>query len=134
MSEQDNLKVVETLYAAFLKGDGPGIMALLDENIDWKFVANKEDVPFGGHYRGHEGMMQFFGTVAQTAQPLVFESDEMFAAGDKVVSLGHERVRVLANDRIFETEWVHVFTIQNGKIVRLREYYDTASIAKAFNG
>ncbi|MEZ4674168.1 MAG: hypothetical protein R2932_08005 [Caldilineaceae bacterium] len=51
---------------------------------------------------------------------------------DKVLSLGHERVLVRRTGKIFETDWAHLFTIQSGKIVKLREYYDTATMAEAF--
>jgi ketosteroid isomerase-like protein len=43
-------------------------------------------------------------------------------------------VRVRANGREFETDWVHLFTVRDGQIVRLREFYDTAVMAEAFLG
>ncbi|MBP8002520.1 MAG: hypothetical protein KA314_26415 [Chloroflexi bacterium] len=30
------------------------------------------------------------------------------------------------------TEWVHLFTVQEGKIVQLRHFCDTATVAAAF--
>jgi ketosteroid isomerase-like protein len=54
------------------------------------------------------------------------------AFDDKVLALGNERVAVRATGKIFETEWAHLFTMQDGKIVKLREYYDTATMAAAF--
>lgn len=79
-----------------------------------------------------KALLRFFGIVAATVEALEFGPDQMFAAGDKVVSLGHERVRVKATGKVFETAWVHIFTIHDRKIVRLREYYDTATMAEAF--
>src|SRR4029078_13689624 len=32
------------------------------------------------------------------------------------------------------TEWAHVFTLKNGKVVRFREHTDTAQLAAAFAG
>jgi ketosteroid isomerase-like protein len=129
-----NVQIVQQLYEAFGRGDAPAILNTLDENVDWYFVGKAEDVPFAGHYQGHQGMITFFSTVAQTAEVHEFGPREIMAFDDKVLVLGHERVRVRATDRIFETDWAHLFTIQGGKIVRLREYYDTATMAAAFRG
>lgn len=133
MSQQDNLQVVQALYDAFGRGDMPAILDTLAEDIDWLFVGQPADVPFAGHRHGHDQMIEFFTIVAQTCEVLEWGPDEMIAAGDKVVSLGHERVKVKATGRVVESAWAHVFTVENGKIVRLREYYDTATMAAAFH-
>jgi ketosteroid isomerase-like protein len=132
MSQGDNRQVVLKLYEAFVGGDAPGIFAVLDERVDWLFSGRASDVPFAGHYQGHEGMARFFGTVAPLAEVHAFGPTEMHAFDDKVLALGHERVTVRATDKSFETDWIHFFTLKDGKIVRLREYYDTATMAEAF--
>jgi ketosteroid isomerase-like protein len=132
MSEQKNMQVVQNLYSAFGQGDMTGILNCLDESIDWHFNARPRDVPFGGHWRGHEQMMDFFGIVATTCQVVEFGPQEVISFGEHILALGHERVIVRATGREFETDWAHVFTLQDGKIVKLREYYDTAVMAEAF--
>lgn len=132
MSESENVQVVQDLYAAFGRGDMDGIFKVLDEEIDWTFNGRPSDIPFGGHFRGHDGMLNFFGTVAQACEVLEFGPQEVMSFGNHVLSLGHERVKARATGKQFETDWAHLFTIRNGKIVRLREYYDTAAMAEAF--
>lgn len=132
MSNETNLEVVQKLYTAFGAGDMPGILSSLSEDIDWIFNARPEDVPFGGHHQGHEGMIKFFSTVGQTVEILEFGPTEINQMGDKVLVLGHEQVRVRATGKVFQSDWAHFFTVKNGKVVRLREFYDTASLAAAF--
>lgn len=132
MSEQTNLQVVSDLYAAFGRGDMPGLLAVIDGEVDWLFNGRPSDVPFAGHFRGHAGMLQFFGTIGPLVEVHEFGPTEVHAFGDHVLSLGHERVGVRATGKVFETDWIHFFTIKHGKIVRLREYYDTARMAEAF--
>lgn len=132
MSEQANLQVVSGLYAAFGRGDMPGILATLDEEVDWLFNGRSSDVPFAGHFHGHAGMLQFFGTVGPLVHIHEFGPTEVHTFGDHVLALGHERVGVRATGKVFETAWIHFFTVKGGKIVRLREYYDTARMAEAF--
>lgn len=133
MSEQANEQVVYRLYEAFGQGDIQGILDTLSEDVDWLFVGRPEDVPFAGQRRGHEQMKEFFGIVGETvAEIYEFGPREVMSFDDKVLVLGHERVRVRATDRVFETDWAHLFTVREGRITRLREFYDTATMAEAF--
>lgn len=129
---EEPLQVVQDLYSAFGRGDMAAILGLLDENVDWHFVARPEDIPFAGWRHGHQAMVAFFRTVAETCDVLEFGPHEVMSFDDKVLSLGHERVRVKTTGRLFESDWAHLFTVREGKVVRLREYYDTAAIAAAF--
>ncbi|MHB8377404.1 MAG: nuclear transport factor 2 family protein [Dehalococcoidia bacterium] len=132
MAGRKNVEVVMRLYGAFGRGDMPGILALLDGEVDWEFYGPKT-IPFAGRYSGRDGMERFFRTVAESAEVEAFgPEEEPIAAGDKVVVQGHERVRAKTTGRTFETHWIHVFTLRNGKIVKLREYYDTAAMQAAF--
>lgn len=132
MNTQNNLQVVQALYTAFGQGDMSTILNLLAEDVDWFFNGRAEDVPFAGQRSGHAQMIEFFTIVGQTCEVQEFGPHEMMAFEDKVLSLGHERVGVRATGKVFETDWAHLFTIRNGKIARLREYYDTAAMAEAF--
>lgn len=135
MSNQaENMQVVQDLYAAFGRGDVPGLLNLLAEEVDWYFNGRPEDVPFAGHWQGRAGVMEFFRTVGETCKVLAFGPNEVIVLGEHVLSLGHERVRVRTTGREFETDWAHLFTVQAGQVVRLREFYDTAVMAKAFLG
>lgn len=129
---QENVQIVQDLYAAFGRGDVTTILELLDEAVDWHFNGRSQDIPFAGHWLGREKMIKFFRTVGLTCDVLEFGPDEIITLGDHILSLGYERVRVKATGRIFETKWAHLFTVRDDKIIRLREYYDTAAMAEAF--
>lgn len=133
MNEQENVKAVERIYTAFGQGDIPTILNMLAEDIDWLF-SGPADIPFAGRHRGREQVTQFFATLDETVEVEQFEPQEFIAKGDKVVVLGHERMRVKSNGRTCETDWVHVFTLRNGEVVKIHEYYDTACIVAAFRG
>jgi ketosteroid isomerase-like protein len=132
MSEQENVQIVQDLYTAFGRGDMPTILGLLAEDVDWHFVGKPADVPFAGCRKGHQEMIEFFTIVAQNCEVYEFGPHEVLSFADHVISIGHERVGVKSTGRTFETDWVHLFTIQDGKIARLQEFYDTATMAVAF--
>lgn len=126
------VQIVQGLYAAFGRADMPAILNLLDEQVDWHFVGRPQDVPFAGQRLGHQQMVDFFITIAKTCEVLEFGPHEVIPMGEHVLVLGHERVLVKNNNRLFETDWAHLFTVREGKIVRMREFYDTATMAAAF--
>lgn len=61
-----------------------------------------------------------------------FQPLQFIAQGDTVVVLGREKVKVKATGKTFETHWAHAFTVKGGKIAKVQEYTDTATIAAAF--
>ena len=44
MSEDRNVQVVKNAYAAFLRGDVPAILSLLDDAVEWQAVKGAEGV------------------------------------------------------------------------------------------
>jgi ketosteroid isomerase-like protein len=63
-----------------------------------------------------------------------FSPREFFGAGDRVCVLGHYAWKIRKTGRTVAGDWVHVFTIRNGKVTRFREFNDTAQFAEAYRG
>jgi ketosteroid isomerase-like protein len=129
----NNIQVIQNLYGAFGRGDLPAILELLAPEIDWHFVGQPQDIPFAGQRHGHAQVTEFFTLIAQTIEILEFEAHEFLAFEDKVLVLGHSKARVRATRRIFRSDWNHLYTVRAGKIVQLKEFYDTATMAAAFH-
>ncbi|MGE5650251.1 nuclear transport factor 2 family protein [Noviherbaspirillum sp. UKPF54] len=131
MNEQENVQLVRQGYDAFSKGDIPGLLQLFADDIAWT-LDKVEQVPFSGPRRGKEQVAEFFQLLGENMHPLQFEPQQYIAQDDKVVALGHYVWSVKSTDRRLESDWAHVFTVQNGKIAGFREYTDTAASAAAF--
>jgi len=133
MSEQDNERVVQEMYAAFGRGDVPGVLDTLADDIEWR-IAGPSELPFAGVHRGRDEVAKFFETFGRASEFEVFEPREYFSRGDKVVVLGHERQRVKATGQVVETEWAMVFTLSAGKIAWFHNFVDTHAVAVAHRG
>jgi len=48
-----------------------------------------------------------------------------------VTVLGWERTRALPSGKVFEADWVHIFTVRDGRVVRFWGMYDTEASAAA---
>lgn len=129
----DNVKIVQDAYAAFGSGDMPGFLAQLDEGVEWVHPSHPA-IPWGGEFKGHDGVLKFFGAIGESGDFLAFEPRTFVADGDHVVVLGYEKVKNKATGKEWETNWAHDFTVKNGKIVAFREYTDTAAVAGGFGG
>lgn len=131
MSEQDNVALVQQVYNNFKAGNIPALLDMLPDNVTWH-LPEIEGVPFAGKRTGREAVRDFFVGVEANQETLEFEPREFIAQGDKVVSLGHYRWRVKTTGREFSSDFAHVFTIRDGKIMGFQEYTDTASAARAY--
>ena len=131
MSEQENIAVAQQAYNNFKTGNIQGLLALLSDNIEWQ-LPEVENVPFTGKRTGRAAVGEFFALVGANQDVLSFEPREFIAQGEKVVSLGHYEWRVKDTGREFASDFAHVFTIRDGKIVALREYFDSAVVAAAY--
>lgn len=61
-----------------------------------------------------------------------FSPKEFIAQGNKVVVLGHGAWTARETGRDFESDWVHVFTIDGGQITAFREFLDVQFAVEAF--
>src|ERR1700687_1794531 len=80
MSTQENLQVVKDGYAAFSRGDIPGLLAQLAEDVEWQIPG--AGLPLAGTYRGHDGVANFFQKLAADTDILDFQPREFVAEGD----------------------------------------------------
>jgi uncharacterized protein len=131
MNEQSNSQVIQTAYECFGRGDVPGILTTLTDDVTWH-VAPVENAPYTGTRHGKAGAADFFATMAASEDTLKFEPREFIAQDDKVVVVGHYEGKAKPSGRVYETYFIHVFTLQAGQIVSFREYTDTAAVQQAF--
>jgi len=132
MAEQENVRIIQEAYEAFKRGDIQALLNIFTDDVEW-FVSGPSDIiPTAGRRQGRDQVAQFFATINDTEDIEQFEAHEFIAQGDKVVVLGHYRSRVKATGRTAESDWVHVHTLRDGKLVNFREYFDTAAVAEAY--
>ncbi|WP_299428514.1 nuclear transport factor 2 family protein [uncultured Meiothermus sp.] len=130
--QMSNIEVAQAIYRRFGQGDIPGVMALLHPEIDWIWYGPQE-IPWAGTHKGHQDMLKFFGAIGATVSVEAYEPREFLPGENGLVTvLGWQRVRVKATHKAWETNWAHVWTIQDGLVVRAREFYDTVPVLAAF--
>jgi ketosteroid isomerase-like protein len=133
MSEAQNTQVVKDAYAAFQRGDIAAILNMLDDNVEWQGVIGTEGVlPQAGVRRGRASVADFFQHVAETTDFTSFEPKEFVAQGDQVVAVGSYTARMKPSGQPVSSSWVMLFTVRNGKVLRFREFTDSAQLVRAY--
>jgi ketosteroid isomerase-like protein len=131
MSERVNTDIVQSGYEKFGSGDIEGLLQLFAENILWQ-VPEVENAPFTGVRRGLDETANFFKQLSENETFTRFEPLEFIAQNDKVVVLGEMAATVTSTGRNYESQWVHIFTVRDGKIEEFQEFFDTAAATLAF--
>ncbi len=131
MNEEINTQIVRDGYEKFGSGDVPGLLSLFADDIDWA-TPHIENAPFAGTRLGLEEVREFFQLLDESEDISFLEPTEFIAQGDRVVVLGRSKATVKATGRSYETDWVHVFTVKDGKVTNFAEHFDNAAATRAF--
>lgn len=131
MSEQENIATVQEAYNNFKTGNIDALLNQMVEDVTWQ-LPEINGVPLSGKRNGRASVAEFFATVARDQEAIEFEPREFVAQKDTVVSLGHYKWNVKDTGREFESDFVHIFTVRDGKIAAFREHFDTAVAAAAY--
>jgi ketosteroid isomerase-like protein len=132
-TEVQNTKIVKDAYDAFGRGDVQTLLGYFDDAILWKPVHGAAGhVPTAGERRGTAAVGEFFKIVKEQVTFLRFEPKDFVAEGDKVVAIGHYAAQV-PTGRGFDSDFVMVFTLRDGKVVQFQEFSDSAAINAAYD-
>jgi ketosteroid isomerase-like protein len=127
---QENLEIVGHGFDDFNRGDVEAVVAMCDPAIEWLPPAQ---LPGSGAYHGHEGVRAAAGDMLELFGALEANPERLIDAGDRVVVLfrwhGHGKGSGLSIDRFGEQ--AAVFTMRNGKVIRVEWYLDRAKALEA---
>lgn len=136
--ETDAIAVLEGMYAAetqYLAAGGPGKASF--QSLAPFFAADvvlhqAEALPYGGTWRGHQGMERFMVAMSQAWELFEMVEQTYLATEGTIVVLTqvHARARVTGQELDFPI--LQTITVKDGHITEVRPFYwDTAAIAKA---
>lgn len=129
MSVESNVQVVKDFLAAIGSGDTQRVLALAAEDMEW--IVPGEDWPLAGTHSGHAGLKDVLRKAAKEVETTYPQPPEFVAQGDRVMVIGVATGKIKATDKAFKDEWVFDITVQDGKLVKLKEYIDTQALARA---
>ena len=127
----DLVRTTRRLYALFAEGNVPGLLAMLQPDVEWAEPENPFN-PAGGTRHGHAGVVEWLTVGHASEEILSLEPRIILTAPDTVAVVGTSTCRVRSTGRTYTTEFVHVIRFRDGKVAGFREYFDTFAAAEAF--
>lgn len=134
----DPMSVLKGMYAAeveYLAAGGPGAatFAPLAPFFSPGVVLHQADaLPYGGVWRGHEGMEQFFLAMSRTWDVFDLVGQTFLNDTSPLVVLTHVHARSRSTGRELDFPILQTITVENGNITEVRPFYwDTAAIVNA---
>lgn len=132
MNEQNNVTLIQKVYAAFGKGDIQTILDYLTPDVDWS-VAGPTTIPFAGDRRGPGEVKGFFDALATTQDNQRLTIDEIIAQGDQVASIGRYSCTIKATGKQVDSPVAHFFTVRDGRISKFVDFLDTALVVEGYD-
>ena len=126
----DNVTVMQGAYEAFGRGDVPAVVALMDDRIEWNEAEGHPWYP-GRPLRGPQEVVdEVFVPLGRAYEGFRIDLDRFLTDGDTVVvQCRYRATRVLATGRPLDAPALHVWDLQDGKVVRFQQYVDTRQLA-----
>jgi ketosteroid isomerase-like protein len=115
----ENVELLRRGYAAFAEGDVDAVLELIDPDVEVEVRTGRPDVSEGEVYRGHEGFVRSFGEMMEVFDDFRIELEGLVEAGEQIIASVHVAGRGRASGITIDTRLFHVWSVRNGKAVRL---------------
>jgi ketosteroid isomerase-like protein len=127
------IETVQQIYAAFGRGDVPGILARLASDVQWEHDAFPNPVPWLQTLQGRDQVPRFFEALLSRVEMNVFSPKHFFGDARTVVDLVDVEFTVKATGkRVIEPDAVHIWRFNDqGLVQRFRHRVDTWQSAMA---
>ena len=125
-----DVDVIKAHYAASDRGDLPGMLAPLAEDVAWTEMAG---FPYAGTYIGPDAVRDnVFGRLAGEWDDYTANVEEVVGAGNGIVlGIGNYTGTYRATGRSMTARFVHVWRLSDGKVHQFEQFTDTAHVVAA---
>ncbi len=127
----ENLEFIKGLYAAFKRGDFQTQMDALTDSTTWQLYG-PEDFFLCGLRNGKKEILDFLQALGTTLDVKSSVQHRFFAEGDTIVVLGTVHSQVKATGKEFKSEYAHVITVKDRKMLSYREFLDVAQLMRCY--
>lgn len=123
MTAADPRELVLASYEALNRGDMEGAMDALAEDAEWH---ESEVLPDTGVYRGRAAIREFLTDFLASWERFHQTVEEARHEGDRVAVVIHFQARGRGSTAEVDARYAHVWTIADGRGIRVDAFYDPA--------
>ncbi|HML92536.1 nuclear transport factor 2 family protein [Methyloceanibacter sp.] len=118
--------VLKSFYAARVAGEPDELGEMFAENAKFQIAGSPEYSMLATKVQGRDGIVSLFRTIADSFGLEDFAVQDMLIDGNKAAVRWTARVQNITAGDSFATELADFIEIENGKIISLNEFLDTA--------
>jgi uncharacterized protein len=122
--------IVKDIYDAFGKGDVPGVLGSLDDRVRWQEAEGTKYAdrnPYNSPQAVAEGVFQ---RIVADLPDFAVVPEGFVEGGDTVVVEGRYKGTHGVTGARLDAQFVHVWQLRDGKVVRFQQYTDTKQWAE----
>ena len=105
------------MYEAFAKHDFNSIVSMLNADVIWEEPTNPFN-PAAGKRVGKEGFLKWLKIGREAEEELVLQPRKFLVDTDTVAIAGYTECLARLTGKKYATDFVHVITFKEGKIVK----------------
>ncbi len=131
-----NRETVDIFYQSIASANSDALAEILDPNLE--LVIPISDGVLSGHYKGKA---RFMTEILPTVFSCVNQDEITFCKNYKIIVEGDTTIVAMAQNfglassgARYDQVYIHILTFQEGKLVRLIEYFDSALANRALWG
>lgn len=129
MPDGNNQQIIENIYAAFSRGDAGAVLGAFHPGIVWLEAENgpyADSNPYVGPAAVAEGV---FGRLMTEWEGFTVGPGKYVTENDTVAVVGRYHGKYAGTQRSLDAQFVHVWTVRDGKVIAFQQFTDTAQFA-----
>ena len=129
---KSNLEIIRATYEGPSEENGKHLLAALAPDATWTEAAG---FPYAGTYTGAEAIVaNVFRRLATEWNDYRAEVHTYLADGDHVAAFGVYSGVYKNTGKAMRASFAHLYRLENGKIVSMEQYVDSAMVLRAIEG
>jgi ketosteroid isomerase-like protein len=124
----ENVRILGRMYEAWDAQDLPAVLELLDPEFEW---VNPVYAVHPGIRRGHDGMEKVMENLRESFESQIRVLGDVEDLGDRVLWHTIFRARGRDSGALIEIEEQHLWTLREGKILRIQWFHDVEEARQA---
>jgi ketosteroid isomerase-like protein len=132
VESRSNLQIVKDMYGSFAIGDVPAVVADMDKNIEWN---ESENFPYadGNPYIGPDAVVKGIFSRLGSEWDYWRLTDQVYyeSQNGEILVTGRYNAKHKKTGKEINAQFVHIFWIENGKVIKFQQYADTHQVNSA---
>ena len=129
MTDRETIEaLIDRGYAARREGDVETLVSTFHPDAEFELAGSQTALHVAGSVQGHQNVRTTMAGLIAVFDFVHREIVSMVIDGEQAAVHSRVKIRFIPGDKVFTTDILDLFLFNNGKIVKLVEFADTALI------